>query len=311
MDSPRIEAARTHLDWGSEALWRQLVPLLPGLEVEVRAQLGSTNSVLLARARGEPGSGEHPGRRRSDLQPTLLVAERQTQGRGRQDRPWLSGEGNALTFSLALALQPAAGWSGLSLAVGCALADALEPAAPPAPPEASVSPGSVESPAAAPRLLLKWPNDLWLRDAAAPGGGRKLGGILIETTPVGMQRLAVVGVGLNVRALAADADTAPVLTHGRASVDELDPAATPPAVLARVALPLVQALRRFEAEGFAPFAPAFARRDLLAGRALRTHGAQELQGVGAGVDAQGLLLLRDASGRLQAVGSGEVSVRPC
>lgn len=286
-------APSSGVDWQAQALWRQLSPLLPGLDVEVRAQVGSTNSVLLARARGdEDGCPPHPGRRRSDLQPSLLVAERQTQGRGRLGRAWRSSVGDSLTFSLALRLAPAAGWSGLSLAVGCALADALDAPA-----------------ASAPRVWLKWPNDLWLRDAGAVGGGRKLGGILIETTPVGGQRLAVLGIGLNVRTATQAVD--PDLTHGRASVDEIDPAATPPAVLSRVALPLVQALQRFEAQGFASFAAGFARRDLLAGRPLRTRGALQLEGTGAGVDAEGALLLRDAAGRLHAVGSGEVSVQPC
>ena len=43
------------------------------------------------------------------------------------------------------------------------------------------------------RLGLKWPNDLWLTDAA--GRGRKLGGVLIETVSAGQGRLCVVGVG--------------------------------------------------------------------------------------------------------------------
>lgn len=283
-----------HQAWQAEALWQQLAPLLPGLTVEVRARVTSTNSLLLERARGEDADGQpHPGRRRADLQPCLLVAEQQTAGRGRQGKPWQSSAGRALTFSLSLPLAPAAGWSGLSLAVGCALADALEPPA-----------------GTAPRLLLKWPNDLWLRDAQSPAGGRKLGGILIETLPVGPQRVVVVGIGLNVHAPADPADDAG-LAHGRGCVDEIDPAATPPAVLARLALPLVQALRRFEVEGLAPFAAAFARRDLLAGRPLRTEGATVLEGTGAGVDAQGLLRLRDAQGVLHTVASGEVSVRPC
>lgn len=290
---PDIQAD-AHPAWQADTLWQQLAPLLPGLTVEVRARVASTNSLLLERARGEDADGQpHPGRRRADLQPCLLVAEQQTAGRGRQGKPWQASPGSALTFSLSLPLAPAGGWSGLSLAVGCALADALEPPA--------------DKP---PRLLLKWPNDLWLRDAQAPAGGRKLGGILIETLPVGTQRVVVVGIGLNVHAPAdpaADAD----LAHGRGCIDEIDPAVTPPAVLARVALPLVQALRRFEAAGFAPFAAAFARRDLLAGRPLRTEGATVLEGTGAGVDAQGLLRLRDGEGRLHTVASGEVSVRPC
>lgn len=286
-------AARSR--WHADALWRQLEPLLPGLDVEIVARIGSTNTELLSRVRSgmREADGALParGRRRADLQPTLLVAEQQTHGRGRLGRDWQSSAQASLTFSLALPLatQGAGDWSGLSLAVGVALADALEPAR-----------------ASAPRLLLKWPNDLWLGDDAMPAGGRKLGGILIETAAVGEQRVAVIGVGLNIHAQAAEG-----LSHGQASVDELDPAASPPAVLAQVALPLATALRRFEAEGFSAFAAAFARRDLLAGRALRTEGASTLSGIGAGVDAQGALCLRSADGTLHRVASGEVSVRPC
>jgi BirA family biotin operon repressor/biotin-[acetyl-CoA-carboxylase] ligase len=86
----------------------------------------------------------------------------------------------------------------------------------------------------------------------------------------------------------------------------LQPAATPPSVLAAVALPLLQALLRFEAQGFAPLASAYAQRDLLRGQAL--HTSQGLGGEGAGVDAQGALLLRNAVG-LHPIVSGEVSVR--
>lgn len=287
-----LPPASPHLDWQSEALWRQLLPLLPGLSVEVRASVASTNATLLERTRGEPGDGRAHGRREADHQPCLLVAERQTAGRGRQGKGWQSAPGASLTVSLALSLSPAHGWSGLSLAVGCALADALDPPA--------------DTP---PRLLLKWPNDLWLRDDTAAGGGRKLGGILIETAPVQGGRVVVIGIGLNIHpAAATDGDQ---LASGLGCVDELDPAATPPTVLARVAQPLVLALRDFEARGFASVASRFARRDLLAGRPLRTLGAVVLEGTGAGVDAQGLLQLRAADGQLHAVGSGEVSVRPC
>jgi BirA family biotin operon repressor/biotin-[acetyl-CoA-carboxylase] ligase len=270
--------AATALDWRADALQQQLATLLPGLGVEVQAQLASTNTQLLERARTATPQAR---------QPRLLVAEHQTAGRGRLGRGWVAQPGASLTFSLLLPLAPAT-WAGLSLAVGCALADALEPAA------------------TAPRLALKWPNDLWLLDA--PGRGRKLGGILIETVAAGAQRLAVVGVGLNV--LPQPQADAGQLTHGLASTRELDPTSTAPGVLATVAGPLVRALQRFEAEGFAPFHAAFSRRDLLAGRALTTAGANPLlQGRGEGVDTDGALLLRSADGTLHRISSGEVSVR--
>lgn len=286
------------LHWNAEALWQQLLPLLPGLSVEVVERSSSTNTALLERARvvGRPDPDNDEvlvhhsvesaafGRRAADVQPCLLVAEHQTGGRGRQGRSWQSAPGASLTFSLALALN-CADWSGLSLAVGLALAEALDPPRGDAPP----------------RIGLKWPNDLWLLDG--DGSGRKLGGVLIETVAAGARRLAVIGIGLNVRPIATT-DVA----SGFASLQEVDPPATPPTVLGQVALPLVRALRRFEAEGFAPLRPAYARRDLLLDRAVRTTLAETPEGVARGVDEHGALRLETGRGTV-AVSSGEVSVR--
>jgi BirA family biotin operon repressor/biotin-[acetyl-CoA-carboxylase] ligase len=274
-------------DWATGALASSLRALLPGLAVEVRAETASTNTVLLEHAR------QATGPEGLAAQPALLAAEAQTAGRGRQGRAWQALPGASLTFSLALPMAPraAGGWHGLSLAVGLALAEALEPVAD----------------GVAPRLGLKWPNDLWLWDG--PGRGRKLGGILIETAglptaataspgPDGapLARWCVVGVGLNV----ADQPGAP------GSLQTLLPGATPPGVLSQVAPPLLRALLAFERQGFAPLQPAYGRRDLLAGQAL--HTSTGLAGDGAGVDARGALLLRTAHG-LFTVTSGEVSVR--
>jgi BirA family transcriptional regulator, biotin operon repressor / biotin---[acetyl-CoA-carboxylase] ligase len=294
-----------HLQWGAEALWQELGQLLPGLSVEIVASADSTNTRLLERARissgwrnapvttpGELDSVDAPrdtptphGRRNDDTHPCLLVAEQQTSGRGRLGRVWHCSTGVSLTFSLSLALRPAV-WSGLSLAVGLALADALDPPVGDAPV----------------RIGLKWPNDLWLLDA--PGRGRKLGGILIETVAVGGQRMTVVGVGLNVLPQPAAID----LSSGYACLQELRPDASAPDTLRRVALPLVRALQRFEREGFAPFAAGFARRDLLLGQHVSTTFPGVSEGVAEGVDDQGALRVR--AGELHALVSGEVSVRP-
>jgi BirA family biotin operon repressor/biotin-[acetyl-CoA-carboxylase] ligase len=285
------------LRWGAEALWEQLTPQLPGLSVEVVARIASTNSALLERARIVTPPGDEGdlaqvrrsvessafGRRAADLQPCLLVAEHQTHGRGRQGRLWQAAPGASLTFSLALPLSPR-DWSGLSLAVGVSLAEALDPCE-----------------GAAPRLMVKWPNDLWLMDGDS---GRKLGGILIETVAAGSRRLAVIGVGINVLPMSpGDAAT------GFACVQEIDPEATAPQVLARVAKPLVEGLRRFERDGFGAFAEAFARRDLLRGRRVRTTHPDVPEGCAEGLGEDGALLVRTPDGALCPITGGEVSVR--
>jgi BirA family transcriptional regulator, biotin operon repressor / biotin---[acetyl-CoA-carboxylase] ligase len=327
-----------HLNWGAEALWQQLEPLLPGISVEVLARVESTNTRLLERARVDSGQRDAPitrpgdldalsrntvageltstdtdaaasrtrhGRRQADVSPCLLVAEEQTRGRGRLGRGWVSSAGASLTFSLAVPLAPVQ-WGGLSLAVGLALADALDPA---------------DGGNTAPRLMLKWPNDLWLADGPTTAGGqpgRKLGGILIETITVGEHRLCVVGVGLNVApqpaAVAVVPTTVPLaenspspFAHGYACLQELHPGLTAPATLALVAAPLVRALKQFEKHGFAPLVAGYSRRDMLLGRAVGASAPQAMDGVAEGVDEQGALRLR--SDGLHRVVSGEVSVR--
>jgi BirA family biotin operon repressor/biotin-[acetyl-CoA-carboxylase] ligase len=260
----------TSLAWPAEDLWERLEPQLPGLSVEVLAEVDSTNTRLLERAR------------QGDTAPCLLVAERQSAGRGRQGRPWHSAPGVSLTFSLGLPMAPQR-WGGLSLAVGVALAEALHP-----------------------QLRIKWPNDLWTVDAqGAPAG--KLGGILIETQGhAGSSRYVVVGVGLNIAAPPALADW----RNPVAWLRQLDALATAPDTLTRAVTALVGALKRFELGGFAAFAKRFEARDLLRNRPVTTPRADLPEATAQGVDEDGALLLRDARG-LHRLDSGEVSVRPC
>jgi BirA family transcriptional regulator, biotin operon repressor / biotin---[acetyl-CoA-carboxylase] ligase len=295
------------IQWHSEALWSELSPLLPGLSVEVVARCESTNTVLVERARrsggladvapSRPGELEPPisgpmplpaatplGRRAGDTQPCLLVAEQQTRGRGRWGRSWQSSAGASLTCSLALPFAPP-DWSGLSLAIGVALADALDP----------------NGRRGMPHLALKWPNDLMWADAS--GRGRKLGGILIESVPVGAQRMAVIGVGLNV----AEQPTHE-LSSGFACLQELIPGIDAPGALHRIAKPWLEAVLAFQRAGFAPFRAHFERRDHLAGRTITTTQDDLPSGVAEGIDASGALLVR-AHGALRSLSAGDVSVR--
>ena len=291
--SPRHPASTARPHWGAEALWQALVPLLPGLSIEVVQTLDSTNTELTERLRSASRVQKAPGDRRGgrvdDLFPQMLVAIDQTAGRGRLGRRWHSTPGASLTFSLALPLQRT-DWSGLSLAVGLAVVEALDPQ------------GTA--------LGLKWPNDLILcldgtgsGNDRAPRAGRKLGGILIESVAVGEQRAAVIGIGINVVPQpVAEAD------YGAAALAELWPEATPQDTLARLGEPLVRALLAFERDGFAPLQAAYARRDVLHGQPVRTSDRSMPDGVAEGVDADGALMVANG-GQTRRVLSGEVSVR--
>lgn len=296
------------LQWNTESLWSELSALLPGLSVEVVARCESTNTVLVDRARrsggstdsgpSKPGELEPPisgpipladatplGRRAGDTQPCLLVAEDQTRGRGRWGRNWQSSVGASLTCSLALPFSPP-DWSGLSLAIGAALADALDP----------------DGRRDAPWIGLKWPNDLMRVEGDAPP--RKLGGILIESVPVGLRRMAVIGIGLNIAP-----QTVVDLSNGFACLQEFEPGIDAPHALQRIARPWIEAVLQFQREGFAPFKPRFERRDCLAGHNVVTTLDDAPAGIAAGIDDGGALLLRVGTA-LRTVGVGDVRVRP-
>lgn len=245
--------------WPAENIWQSVVPQLPGFSVEILPEIDSTNTELMRRGRA------------GQCDPILLVAERQSAGRGRQGRSWLGEVGDSLTFSIGMPYQPKS-WSGLSLAVGLSLAESLSH-----------------------DVQLKWPNDLWRQQ-------RKLGGILIEAASQGAHSYAVIGVGLNVRKPAASNLRTPA-----AGIDEFWTGATAPQVLERVAAPLVAMLLDFASRGFAPLQNRFSQRDAILGQAISTSDGQE--GVCEGVDDMGVLLIESAQGRIK-INSAEVSIRP-
>jgi BirA family biotin operon repressor/biotin-[acetyl-CoA-carboxylase] ligase len=257
----------------------------PGLRCEWISEVTSTNTVLSERAR-------------LVSVPALLVADSQTQGKGRLGRLWRSQPGASLTFSVSLPLA-SHDWSGLSLAIGVAIVESL-----------GMDPGKPPKP----ELKLKWPNDIWLVDHE--DSGRKLGGILVEgLTAADGVRVAVIGIGLNLLPLCAAG-----LSSGYASVYEIWPRDVPPTpetVLRCVAPAVLQGVRQFAKAGFASFETRFANHDLLRGKAVRSvaatggglqSAAVSLEGIAQGVDAKGALLVLTGRG-VVSINSGEVSVR--
>ena len=240
----------------------------PSLVVEVVEETGSTNADLLARAATLPG-------------PLLLVARNQTAGRGRAGRSWLSSSAGSLTFSLAWKFDGGLPrLTGLPLAVGVALADTLE--------RLGVQIG------------LKWPNDV-LRD------GDKLAGILIETqAAAGGGVWAVIGIGLNLlmpEELEARIGRSVASLPWLARMDR-------DALLAALLDGLAGALGEFEHAGFAAFAARWNLRHAWQGELVTIlDGATVLhEGIAAGVDDAGRLLLDTPTGRI-AVLAGDVSLR--
>jgi BirA family biotin operon repressor/biotin-[acetyl-CoA-carboxylase] ligase len=204
---------------------------------------------------------------------TVVTADEQTAGRGRQGRRWTAPAGSALLYSAILRPLDLRHLM-LPLAVPVAVCEAAESLAP------------VE-------CRIKWPNDVWLEE-------RKLGGILIEARP---PEWAVIGVGLN---LSIAPDEFP--DDLRWPATSLGHGATPEGM--RTALD--EALGEWVDAPAERVLEEFARRDALVGRRISWEGGPDAfgrEGVADGVDEKGNLVVRGAGGESVALGSGEVSLR--
>jgi BirA family biotin operon repressor/biotin-[acetyl-CoA-carboxylase] ligase len=248
------------------ALQRALGPLACRFDADLLAECGSTNAELLARAEAGAASG------------TVVIAEQQTAGRGRQGRGWIASPGDSLTFSLLWRFAPRTSPAGLSLAVGHAVANALD---------------KVGSRGTA----LKWPNDL-LKE------GKKLGGILIELVP-GAPHAAVIGIGLNLRLPAG------MPAELRAQSAALDSGVDPNELLAALLAELLAVLETFATQGFAALRAGWTARHAFENALVRllSDFAPPRDGICRGVDTDGALLF-ETGGRVERVLSGEVSLRP-
>lgn len=247
--------------------------------LEVAWSIDSTNSELLRR----PASGTGVA---------VLLAERQTGGRGRRGRTWASPLAAHLYLSASRAFAGGLGrLGGLSLVAGVATVEALHGL-------------GFES------VRLKWPNDVV---ESTPQGLRKLGGLLIEGSGEhsGPAR-AVIGLGLNVRMPKAVAQGIDQPWCDLAGLAGDAPQDLPDrnALAAHVIAHLIPALDLFDAEGLAPFLPRYAALDALTGKTVTLHSATGTQeGTALGVGEDGALRLRFDDGREQYVHAGEVSVR--
>ncbi len=209
--------------------------------------------------------------------PALVLAEQQTQGRGSRGRQWFSPPGVNLYASFDWQFDGASSQLGpLSLVVAVSLAAVL---------------GRLD-------VRIKWPNDLIVNDA-------KLAGILIEASGelAGPVR-TIIGIGCNV-AMAGAVDLGQPWT----SLAALGPAPSRTELAADLMSQLDVDLRRFQTEGFAPFLPRFQALDALDDRAVVVEqGGQRREAIARGVNLQGQLQCEFSDG-LEALVSGEVSVR--
>jgi len=250
---------------------RQLARSTPEIRVEFLDECPSTNTVLAERAiHGAPNG-------------LVLSCERQSEGRGRRGKRWISVVGGSLAFSILWCFPGGGGaLAGLSLAVAVGVARALE----------RLGIGEIQ---------VKWPNDLFCE-------GRKMGGILIEVSgDVLGPSTAVVGIGINVRL-----DEAARERIGQPATDLAHCGVVPSRSVLLVALleGLALSLAQFSREGFVPFREEWLRRHAWQGRqvALSLGGHRIAEGRAVGIAEDGALVLESPQG-LMRFHSGELSLR--
>ena len=251
-----------------------MAALPEGYALRAFAEIDSTNEE--ARRLGEAG----------EAGPIWITAERQTAGRGRRGRTWVSPGGN---FMGTLFLRPEVGprkAAELSFVAALAVHDAVDALLPPP---------------LRPALKLKWPNDL-LHD------GRKLAGILLESSGVagGTVSWLAIGIGIN---LAHHPDMVEFPATSLAALGVPD--VTPEQALEVLAAAFDRRMRQWrDVQGFAAIREAWLLRAAGLGGPITVRLADEtFEGVFVGLAADGALDVRMASGEIRQVAAGDVFFR--
>lgn len=250
----------------------EILPLLPASFTLAAVEEVVTSTNQAARQAAEQGLPDR----------SIFVAERQTIGRGRRGRTWLSDSREGLWFSLLLRPQDEASrLSSITLFTGLCVAEALNGLG------AAVG--------------IKWPNDI-----VGIRSGRKIGGILTETSmEENVVRSLIIGVGINISSREFPSEIAGTATS----------VAMECGLNLRRADVLTAILKAFDRR-FATFVQGswledYRQHCLTLGRQVVIHTADgaQWQAKAEDIDAEGELVVTNEHGQLVVVRSGEVSVR--
>jgi BirA family biotin operon repressor/biotin-[acetyl-CoA-carboxylase] ligase len=232
------------------------------------AEADSTNAEATRRAlAGERG-------------PLWVLADRQTTGRGRSGRTWVSEPGNLYASLLIEATCPPNKAGQLSLVAGVATIDAIRRAG-----------------LLGPALRLKWPNDILI-------GTAKAGGILVESSAQGEDRFAVIGIGLNL------ASAPPGLEKSATFLAAHGLTLSPVETLCFLAQTMDLWLKTWnEGDGFAGVRAGWLERAGAIGEPLTVHAVEgPVEGRFAGLDEEGALVIAGPDGSIRRFSYGDVTL---
>ena len=207
----------------------------------------------------------------------VCLAEFMTVGRGRRGRSWIGGAYQNIMLSIAWRFEKGQYFPGLSLAVAVVVAQFL----------------AAETGA---EFKVKWPNDVLFND-------KKISGILVEV----QNSVAIIGIGVNCSLKDEDIQ----------SIEK--PAATLESITSRVPdrnllvpsliIRLNQGLQKFSNKGFSCFRSEWMKLHAHSGMRACSDSTPQITGTIVDVDETGALRIREDSGAISLISSGEVSVR--
>jgi BirA family biotin operon repressor/biotin-[acetyl-CoA-carboxylase] ligase len=238
-----------------------------GVRLVAHEVLGSTNAEALRLARqGECG-------------PLWVVADRQTAGRGRRGRTWISPPGNLYASLLLTAAAPVEHWPKLSFVAALAVHDAVVEVAP-----------DLKT-----RLAIKWPNDLVL-------AGAKFAGILIE----GENGAVAVGIGVNC------ADHPAGMDYPATDLAAAGAPVSPAALFGALSVKMIGRIAQWNSgEGFSTIRTDWLARAAGLGEEVRVRLAdRDLTGRFEAIDPAGSLVLRLPTGKTTTIAAGDVFMLP-
>ncbi len=209
----------------------------------------------------------------------VIWAKRQTEGKGRMGRAWVSSEGNLFVSVLLQPEKPLPELCQLSFVAAVAAIEALE--------------ALLSDPT---HLKCKWPNDILL-------GDRKLGGILLESFRDGNEKSwVVVGLGINV-------DSFPPRTEFPATClkDAGVELVSAKIILSRFIHHFIERYNEWNIKGFAPVRKRWTQSAWgMEQRLCARLPEGNIEGIAQGIDADGSLLLKLDNGKRQQVHAGDV-----
>ncbi len=255
-----------------------------GRNLEIHDEIASTNTRAVALAREGAPEG------------TLVLAEVQTEGRGRLNRRWYAPKGTSLLMSLILrpALMPRQA-QRVTMICSLSIVEAVNSAF-----RLDARPDWDAGERRGKEARVKWPNDIVV-------SGKKMGGLLTEMAAKGdLLDFIVVGIGLNVN---LDVAALPELTAPATSVlAELGRPVSRAGLLAAILEGIESRAERL-AQGWSPHEEWREHLATLGEWVQVSVPDGMIEGIAEDVDEDGALLVRMRDGRLRHILAGDVTLR--